>query len=718
MNIFKKKKEFLNGWVRLILESIPLSYSNIFFSDSKLLGIAILVITMLYPSHGAAGILGAVLSNTWAYIIGMNKQSIKNGLYGFNGVLVGLAIGFFYSINLQSILFLLIISLFLTLLTVFLNQVFSQYFGLPAMSMPFNITTYLLILSGSAFSLLIPIPSQRLSIIDISFLHISPEVTMFLSSFSAILFQPNPVSGLLIAIAILSYSRIAIILMIAGFVFALQTHNVLGLDTNIIDSKYIGFNYMFTALAIGGIFTVPGPGSLFLSILSSSATVVIIAAGKALLPDGFSPLAMPFNITVYLFLYSLSLRSYPSLGIQLVKDDISSPEKNLKTHHEGLKQWKKSAIKISLPFYGKWKVTQGANGQFTHKDDWSFAYDFQAVDSNNKTYKSDGSALEDYYSYGIPVTAPADGRIHSLVNDVHDNLTGKVNTEANWGNYVIIEHAPNYYSCLAHLKQGSIKVIAGQNVKKGEIIAACGNSGRSPYPHIHLQFQMLPVIGSPSISFEFSNLMVCNEKQKFITQGEVLENSVVQNMSPCLNYEEFFPYSLNKIWTYKFTAKGKDKIEQWTMDVDFYGNTILMSSPKTTKIYFQLSDGILSIKNIEGDAATGLSLMGSLLSEAPFISNDEITWDSFEPLDYGLRPIGKALLDILSIFGISVMNNRLYRAMNSSDEMLLSIKSVLYLNIPFLSIYLKELPEGKLVFKRRVGLKSVKIGNKEVAVMG
>jgi urea transporter len=675
-------------------------------------GIIILLTTFLYPLHGIFGLLGALFSSAWAYLLGADRQSVRNGLFGFNGVLTGLAMGFLYAPNVPSLVFLLSATLFLTLLTMFLNHVFNRYFGLPSMSMPFNITASLVVLAGAALARLTP--ALNLPVIDMQIpdMRIPGAAASFLSSFSAILFQPNPLSGFFIAAAIFFCSRIAFTLMAAGFLAACYMHNISGFDMTVIDEKYLGFNYMFSALAIGGVFSVPGVGSLLLGLLGTAVTVIVTAACVIFFPAPLSPLAVPFNITVWLFLYALRIRAYPyqALNVSLSADSAVSPEENLRKHHEILKQWKKPFITISLPFHGRWKVTQGINGRFTHKEDWAFAYDFQAVDFGGMTYKSSGAEPEDYFSFGLPVTAPAAGKIHSLKQDVPDNLIGRTNMEENWGNHVIIEHAAGYYSCLSHLKRGSIKVATGQEVLKGEIIAACGNSGRSPYPHIHLQFQALPRPGSPSIGFEFSNIIAGNEHQTYIPQGIVRENSVVRNMEPAIDYEEFFPYSLNKVWTYRKSPGGSKKtLEFWHSELDFLGNSILVSSPKTSKIYYRLSDGVLSVKAVEGDPATGLALMGGLISEIPFAADDnEMTWTSFDPAACGIPPVIKAVIDVFSLCGFNLMASRRYTARSGKDEITLSIKSSLYLKVVFFTVRLKELPDVEMVFKGGIGLKTLK----------
>ena len=56
------------------------------------------------------------------------------------------------------------------------------------------------------------------------------------------------------------------------------------------------------------------------------------------------------------------------------------------------------------------------------------------------------------------------------------------------GNYVTISlHQNGTFVALAHLRAGSIRVSVGQEVEQGQQIAACGNSGNSTQPHVHVQ---------------------------------------------------------------------------------------------------------------------------------------------------------------------------------------------------------------------------------------
>ncbi|MDI6744792.1 MAG: urea transporter [Thermodesulfovibrionales bacterium] len=695
----------------LLLDALILSYSRIFFSESKATGIFIFLATMTVPAVGIAGILCALLCNITSYAWGLDRKSLRQGFYGFNGVLTGLALGFFYEINSELIFLIFLISVTLVFTTVLLNNIFSQYLGLPAMSMPFNIAAWLSVLVGSIFASIKPSLGKE-AVLNIPQNVSEGFISTFLMAISSIIFQTNILSGIIISIGVLIYSRIAFVLMLTGFSVGLWIHYIF--DISLIDIKYSGFNYIFSALAIGGIFTIPSAGSLFLSVLAAALSVVILAGLSILMPANLSSLALPFNLAVFLMLYGLRSRLYPSLGVNLAVNGGASPEGNLRIHRESIRQWKYKELQISLPFYGTWKVTQGISGEYTHKEDWRFAYDFQAVGSSGSLYRNKGESKGDYFAYGLPVIAPADGMVWSAKDGILDNSIGKLNTEERWGNYVIIKHADALYSCIAHLKKGSVKAEIGQTVKKGEVIASCGNSGRSPYPHIHMQFQISPEIGAPTVSFEFSNVCIVNGDMTFLPKGIIQKGMMAQNLTAAIGHEKYFPYCLNKEWVYNIDGS----IESWRLDVDFYGNTFLVSSPKVTKLYFTLSEGVLRINSLDGRRDTGLYLFGRLITEAPFVlGKDRLRWTMTELADYGVHPIIARFFDIFAIIGFGLLRRLDNEVSAAGNEILLKTDHSIYLKTLFAVIPIKRLGASELLFTREFGLKTLRFKSKELNLL-
>lgn len=166
-------------------------------------------------------------------------------------------------------------------------------------------------------------------------------------------------------------------------------------------------------------------------------------------------------------------------------------------------------VSYSMPVDDEWLVFWGGEDEFInyHYPDASqrYAYDLLIM-HEGKTYQGDPSDNTNYYAFDKKVTAPADGRIVKIVNDIEDNVPGEMIEKKPAGNYIIIEHAKREYSLTAHLKKGSVEKKVGDVVKQGDMVARCGNSGNTSEPHIHFQVMNIPKAkGGQSLKIQFDN---------------------------------------------------------------------------------------------------------------------------------------------------------------------------------------------------------------------
>jgi murein DD-endopeptidase MepM/ murein hydrolase activator NlpD len=153
---------------------------------------------------------------------------------------------------------------------------------------------------------------------------------------------------------------------------------------------------------------------------------------------------------------------------------------------------------LGTPFQGEWRVVWGGDTQELnyHHDvqNQRFAFDFVITDSEGKTHKGEGTRNEDFFAFGRPVLAPADGVVTDVITGVRDNVPGSMNAYSALGNAVVIEHRKYEVSVLAHFKQGSIRVQPGDKVARGQVLGLCGNSGNSSEAHIHYHLQNTPIL--------------------------------------------------------------------------------------------------------------------------------------------------------------------------------------------------------------------------------
>ena len=157
-----------------------------------------------------------------------------------------------------------------------------------------------------------------------------------------------------------------------------------------------------------------------------------------------------------------------------------------------------SAQEYHLPFAGRWFVMQGGdtlnvNQHLPVRAQW-YAIDFMKVGGPNQRAlsKSNGSTLEDFYSWGQTVLAPVEGDIVADANDFPDNPIGVKDTVHPLGNYVEIKVAADRYVFIAHMQNDSVKVKIGDHVTVGQELGKCGNSGNTDCPHVHMHVQDAP----------------------------------------------------------------------------------------------------------------------------------------------------------------------------------------------------------------------------------
>ncbi len=87
------------------------------------------------------------------------------------------------------------------------------------------------------------------------------------------------------------------------------------------------------------------------------------------------------------------------------------------------------------------------------------------------------SALDLAADLGTPVYAPADGVVV---------YAGK---KRFYGNFLLISHGLGFATAYGHLHRIAVK--SGDYIKKGELVALCGNTGRSTGPHVHYELRYL-----------------------------------------------------------------------------------------------------------------------------------------------------------------------------------------------------------------------------------
>jgi urea transporter len=571
------------------------------------------------------GLLSVLVANQTAMWFKFNEKNIKDGYYGFNALLVGLGTTVIFAPSKEQVVVVIIVSILTLFITLVLEGILSKYY-LPFLSLPFLLGIWIIDLSQNSligigisergiyhYNELYALGGQ--SLVDIhNFVKDIPYpfyLKEYFLSLSAIAFQYNELAGFIIAITLFFSSRISFTLSLIGFYIAISFYQFAGIDSEQLSYTFIGFNYILTSIALGGIFLIPSKWSYSWMLILLPITVIItFGMGQLFYYFGLPIYSLPFNIVVLMFLYVMKLRL--TKGDVLVEPIVqhNSPEKNLYQHINNNERFPiPYYLPVYLPVLGEWNVSQGHDGEYTHVGEWKDAWDFVILNSDKLQYRNSGDFVEDYLCYNKPVVASADGTIVELFDGIDDNIIGEVNTFQNWGNSLVIKHSDYLYSQLSHLKADSFKVKKGDFVKKGQQLAKVGNSGRSPYPHLHFQFQTMPYIGSKTFKYPFEGYIKKTDNNlEVIDYAIPSENDLVSNIESntlLKNAVNFIPGQRlkfsEKINKFVQVFEGDNFDHEIEIRIDAFNKSYMICLKTKAVAYFNNNGSIFQFISFEGN---------------------------------------------------------------------------------------------------------------------
>ncbi len=85
---------------------------------------------------------------------------------------------------------------------------------------------------------------------------------------------------------------------------------------------------------------------------------------------------------------------------------------------------------------------------------------------------------------GLDIAGPVGSKIHAPA----DGVVTHVETEAGYGKVLVLNHGYGIVTRFAHNSENLVKM--GQTVKRGDVIALIGNTGRSTGPHCHYEVRV------------------------------------------------------------------------------------------------------------------------------------------------------------------------------------------------------------------------------------
>lgn len=617
------------------------SYSEVFFLKGLWLGIMIMAITLISPHSGLGGMIAVLSAYLMAKFINIDTNYLKSGFYTYNPLLVGLFLGYLYRLSPLTIFFIITAGMLTFLLTHMMSNVFSYYFKLPILTLPFVIVSSVAYLASSQYTNLLVNghPSHAASTLE---LHLPIWISGLLKSLGGILCIPNVVVGALLLIFILFFSRIIFLLVIVGY----YTGTLI--TASLVGSVYQAFtnpnhfNYIWIAIAVGGVFLIPSMKSYILAMMAVMISTLLLNSIEVFWANhGVPVFALPFNLVSLTFIYVLGGIQYPLMA-NYIK---ATPEDSLDHYFSYTRRFKGSVRSISLPFAGRWMVWQGFDGKWTHQGSNQYAYDFVITDDNNQTYRNQGAQLEDYYAFKKPVLSPVRGRVVKVIDSLPDNQIGQVDRINNWGNLVIIYDQRGFYIELSHFMQYSIKVQEGDWVEQGSMLGLCGNSGYSPQPHMHIQVQATDVIGALTLPFSF--IRYVNDKV-YNANDTPEENHEIESLPVDKAMNQKMTFILDREIRYQIETKGQKTRELHLTVRSAPDGTFYFDSGKG-KLYFGSYQGTFYFYSFDGHDPDLKPFMIGCPS-LPLAFRNRLSWTDVIPVGAVTTGFKKAVILFLSSF--------------------------------------------------------------------
>ncbi|MBS4196944.1 urea transporter [Lederbergia citri] len=304
-------KNHRNSWtegniVQFLIASMK-GISQVILIENVLTGIIILIaISCASIVLGIITLLSSILGTFVGKLGRADEAKVKQGLFGYNSVLTGIALMLYMSGPYHWI-----IALFGAAVAAILTATMMHFMKnkeLPVLTAPFVVLTWFMLLVTyrlKTFDLSKALVPQNLSSWELNTAGEINWVEGAVGGIEQIFFLDNPFSGILLFIAVFLAGWKFGLFTIIGNTVALLVSFWLGGEHSLIYSGLYGYNAILASLAVGAFYTNHKPFGelLFSGILAAVLTVLLTASVSTwLLPYGLPALTMPFVLSTWIIL--------------------------------------------------------------------------------------------------------------------------------------------------------------------------------------------------------------------------------------------------------------------------------------------------------------------------------------------------------------------------------------------------------------------------------
>jgi urea transporter len=221
-----------------VVDTLLRGIGQVMFQNNPLTGLLFLVgIFVNSLKFGGAALLGVAASTLAAYLLGADRGLIRNGLFGFNGVLVGIGLAFFLEFDFLLAVYIVLGAVVSTIVMMALSNLLTPW-DMPALTAPFVLTAWLLLFAVYQFEFIRPtellaplVPDPEAAVqtelrelaTGAGGLTVANLAHGFFRGVGEVMFQDNLLTGVIFLVAILVNSRVSAAFAALGSALALLT---------------------------------------------------------------------------------------------------------------------------------------------------------------------------------------------------------------------------------------------------------------------------------------------------------------------------------------------------------------------------------------------------------------------------------------------------------------------------------------------------------------
>jgi urea transporter len=327
-------QRYLDSEILLFIELCLRGISQVFFQNNSMSGLFILVGLFIQSTRVAIhGVVALVCGNLIALILGFDKGLVRSGLFGYNSLLVGLALATFDSTekhryyNVYTLLAAVVFSSFSSVVFVMIGKLLGPYKS-PPLTLPFNVATMTFLLASANMgrvemnSVRVPaLPDYNAA--GFSGISASEFLAGTIRGIGQVYLADNLISGCFVLAGIAICSRIAAAAAFLGSALGAAVALATGVPGSMVELGMYGFNASLSVTAMF-IFYVPSIGAATLAVLAGTMTVFGQHALATLLePFGLPFLTLPFCVIALPFII---LQGTTSMVISVPLEAMTVPE--------------------------------------------------------------------------------------------------------------------------------------------------------------------------------------------------------------------------------------------------------------------------------------------------------------------------------------------------------------------------------------------------------